>query len=97
LPLPPFADRTASVVLVAGPVADAVTSTEKLQLEPTGIDPSTRATLCEPGAAVIVPAPQLPLRPFGDATARPAGSVAASARGRREGRRNPSFDGSTGE
>ena len=79
LPSPPFADCTAPVVFVTEPGAEPVTCTEKLQVEPTGIVPPARVTLCEPGPAVIVPAPQLPLEPFGDATTRPAGNVFSSA------------------
>ena len=50
------ADLRHAVVFVTEPGAEPVTSTEKLQLEPTGIVPPTRLTLCEPGPAVIVPA-----------------------------------------
>ena len=67
------------MVIVTGPGAAPATLTEKLQLEPAGIVPSTRVTRCEPAAAAIVPAPQLPLTPFGVETTRPAGSVASSA------------------
>src|SRR5580693_4797564 len=36
-------------------------------------------TLPEPAVAVIVPPPQLPVRPLGVATTRPAGSVSVNA------------------
>src|SRR5262245_43369905 len=77
LPAPPFADWTTPVVLVCAPAADAVTLTEKVQLEATGIVPPASVTRSAP--VVIVPAPQLPVRPFGDAIASPAGSTFSSA------------------
>ena len=38
-----------------------------------------RLTLPEPATAVIVPPPQVPVRPFGVATTRPAGRVSVNA------------------
>ena len=38
-----------------------------------------RVTLPLPAVAVMVPPPQVPLRPFGEETTKPAGSVSANA------------------
>ena len=77
-PAPPFADRTASVFAVRVPAALASTSTETVQLPPTGRLPPLSTTARDPARAVTVP-PHAPSSPFGVATASPAGRAASSA------------------
>jgi hypothetical protein len=57
------------------------TFTEKLQEPPAAIVPPERLTTEKPETVpvVIVPEPHDPVRPFGFATARPAGSVSPNA------------------
>src|SRR3979411_797382 len=57
------------------------TLTEKVQEPPAAIVPPERLTTEKPDTVpvVIVPAPHDPVRPFGVATARPAGSVSPKA------------------
>jgi len=78
-PEPPSVELTAPVVLVCRPAAVAVTLTLKVQDAPAAIVPAARLTLADPGAAVMVPVPHEPVRPFGVATRRPAGSVSVNA------------------
>ena len=56
-----------------------MTLTLKVHEPLAAIVPLARVTLCEPAAAVIVPLPQVPVRPFGVATAKPAGSESVKA------------------
>jgi len=75
LPVPPLVDVTTPVVLERLPEAVPVTFTEKVHELLAASVAAVRLT--EPEAAVdtIVPPPQLPLSPLGDATTRPAGNV----------------------
>jgi hypothetical protein len=75
LPFPPSVDVTADVTLFCIPVAVAVTFTAKLQdVLALSVAPA-RLTLVDPGVAVIVPLPQLPVSPLGVETAKPAGNA----------------------
>src|SRR5215469_15726603 len=74
-PAPPSFDVTTLVVFFCVPEAVPVTFTEKEheRLAPN-VAPES-ATLADPAVAVIVPLPQLPVKPFGVATICPVGSV----------------------
>ena len=63
------------VVLFCVPAAMPVTFTENVQELLAAIVPPLRLITFVPAVAVIVPAPQVPVRPFGVETTRPAGSV----------------------
>jgi hypothetical protein len=76
LPEPPSFDVTLPVTLVFNPGVTAVTFTEKVQMDPK-LAPN-RLTLADPAVAVMVPAPQDPVRPFGVATTRPAGKLSVT-------------------
>ena len=52
-----------------------VTLTEKVQDELAGIDPPDKLIEPDPATAVIVPPPQLPVRPLGVETVSPDGKV----------------------
>ena len=78
-PLPPFVEATAPVVLFCAPAAVPVTFTEKLhELLATSVAAERLITL-EPCVAVIVPPPQVPVRPLGVETKSPAGRVSLNA------------------
>lgn len=79
LPVPPSVEVTLPVVLVCFPAAVPVTFTENVQLLLRAIVPPLRLIEFEPATAVIVPAPQVPVRPFGVETTRPAGRVSVNA------------------
>jgi hypothetical protein len=75
LPVPPLVEVTAPVVLLFTPVEVPFTFTENVQevLDArVAPDRLTELVFC---AAVIVPPPHVPVRPFGVATSRPAGSA----------------------
>jgi hypothetical protein len=78
-PVPPSVEVTLPVVLVCCPAAMPVTLTENVQLELAAIVPPLRLITLVPAVAVIVPAPQVPVRPFGVETTRPAGNVSLKA------------------
>src|SRR5689334_3505361 len=78
-PVPPSVEVTAPVVLLCDPAATPVTFTEKVQLPAAAIVPPLRLIVLEPAVAVIVPAPHVPVSPFGVETTRPAGSVSLKA------------------
>src|SRR6266849_2505829 len=78
LPVPPSVDVTCTLLFFA-PAVVPVTFTEKVQEELVAKVAPDRVTLPEPAVAVMVPPPQLPVRPFGVATTRPAGSVSVNA------------------
>jgi hypothetical protein len=78
-PVPPSVELTVPVVLTFVPAVVPVTLTLKVQEPLAAIVPPLRLTLPEPATAVIVPAPQLPVRPFGVETTTPAGSVSVTA------------------
>ena len=74
-PVPPSVEVTLPVVLVCCPAAMPVTLTENVQEALAAIVPPLRLITFVPAVAVIVPAPHVPVRPFGVETTRPAGSV----------------------
>jgi len=78
-PVPPSVELTLPVVLFCVPAAMPVTFTEKVQELLAAIVPPLRLITFVPAVAVIVPAPQVPVRPFGVETTRPAGSVSLNA------------------
>jgi len=67
------------VVLVCKPAVMPVTFTEKVQEALAARVPPERLMTPLPAVAVIVPAPQVPVRPFGVEITRPAGSVSLKA------------------
>ena len=78
-PVPPSVEVTLPVVLVCNPAAVPVTFTENVQEALAAIVPPLRLITFVPAVAVIVPAPHVPVRPFGVETIRPAGSVSLNA------------------
>ena len=78
-PVPPSVDVMFPVVLFCVPAAVPVTLTENVQEPLAAIVPPLRLMTFVPAVAVIVPAPQVPVRPFGVETTRPAGSVSLNA------------------
>lgn len=75
LPVPPSLLVTAEVVLFAVPAVFPVTFTENVQAPPAATVPPLRLIALPAAVAEIVPAPQLPLNPFGLDTARLLGNV----------------------
>src|SRR6185437_15154950 len=74
-PVPPSFEVTLPVVLFCRPAAVPVTFTENVhELFAATVAPDRLITFV-PAVAVIVPLPQLPVRPFGVDTTSPAGSV----------------------
>ena len=55
-----------------------ITFTENVQKPFVASDAPERLTLPDPGAAMIVPPPQVPLKPFGEATCNPEGRVSVN-------------------
>ena len=78
-PVPPSVDVTLPVVLFCVPAAIPVTFTENVQELLAAIVPPLRLITFVAWVAVIVPAPQVPVRPFGVEMANPAGSVSLKA------------------
>jgi hypothetical protein len=74
-PLPPSTETTALVVLFWVPALIPETFTAKLQDAPAASVAPVKFTLAEAANAVIVPPPQLPVRPLGAASTSPAGIV----------------------
>ena len=74
-PVPPSVEVTLPVVFVCCPAAMPVTLTENVQEALAAIVPPLRLMTFVPAVAVIVPAPHVPVRPFGVETTRPAGNV----------------------
>ncbi len=74
-PVPPSVEVTLPVVLFCVPAAIPVTFTENVQELLAAIVPPLRLITFVPAVAVIVPPPQVPLRPFGVEITSPAGSV----------------------
>ena len=56
-----------------------MTLTENVQEALVAMVPPVRVTLCEPAAAVTVPVPHVPVRPFGVDTIKPAGNASVNA------------------
>src|SRR5689334_2107509 len=79
LPVPPLVEVTAAVVLLFRPVAVPFTFTEKVHEALAASVAPDRLTAPEPATAVIVPPPQVPVKPLGVATIIPAGSVSLKA------------------
>jgi len=78
-PVPPSTEVTAPVVLFLVPSVLPVTFTLKVQ-EPLDVSVAlAKLMLPDPAVAVIVPLPQLPVRPFGVEITRPAGNVSVKA------------------
>ena len=75
LPLPPSFEVTALVVLFCVPAVVPVTLTLNVHEALAASVAPAKLTLPDPAVAVIVPPPQLPVSPFGVATARPAGNA----------------------
>jgi len=78
-PVPPSTEVTLPVVLFCVPAAIPVTFTENVQELLAAIVPPLRLITFVPAVAVIVPAPHVPVRPFGVETTRPVGSVSLKA------------------
>lgn len=83
-PVPPSVEVTLPVVLFLVPAVLPVTFTENVQEEDAAMVPPDKLTVPEPAVAVIVPLPQVPVRPLGVETTRPAGSVSLNATPLRE-------------
>src|SRR5580658_7768615 len=78
LPVPPFVEVTAPVVLVKLPLAVPVVFTVIVQEEFTAIVPVAKVMEPEPAVAVTVP-PQVLVKAFGVETTIPAGKVSVKA------------------
>lgn len=78
-PLPASFEVTGPVVLFWVPAALAVTFTVNVQEALAARVAPVRLTLPDAAAAVIVPPPQVPVNPFGEAITSPAGSVSVKA------------------
>src|SRR5512140_3150095 len=74
-PVPPSTEITAPVTLVCVPSASPVTFALNVHEPPAARVAPVKLIAPDPAVATMVPPPQLPVSPFGDATARPAGSV----------------------
>lgn len=74
-PVPPLVDVTLPVVLFFVPAVVPVTLMEKVQLLLAETEAPVSATEPLPAVAVMVPPPQLPVRPLGVDMTRPAGMV----------------------
>src|SRR5580658_919535 len=79
LPVPPFAEVAAAVVLFCRPAAVPVTFTEKMQVPAAAMVAPERLTMPVACIAVMAPPPHEPARPFGVATTRPIGNVSEKA------------------
>lgn len=77
-PVPPSVEVTLPVVLFFVPLAVPVTFTENVQAVLGAIVPPVKLTKFVPAVAVIVPVPQVPVKPFGVATTKPAGNVSTN-------------------
>ncbi len=75
--LPPSVEET-NVELFLVPCEVPLTVTENVQEAPAERVAPLRLTVPVPAVAVIVPLPQLPVRPFGVATTSPAGNVSVN-------------------
>src|SRR5215469_1286180 len=79
LPIPPFTELTAPVVLVKLPTTELVTFTLTVQELPAAIVPPVRLMLPDPATAVNTPPLQLPEAPLGVATTTFVGKVSVKA------------------
>src|SRR5271155_1559113 len=78
LPVPPLAEVTWTLLFFTPPDT-AVTLTEKVQEPLVARVAPARLTDEEPAAAVMVPAPQVPVKPLGVETTKPAGRLSVKA------------------
>lgn len=78
-PVPPSVELTLLVVLFCSPAAVPVTFTENVHEEFAAMVPPVRLITLVPAVAVMVPPPQLPVRPFGVDITSPAGRVSVKA------------------
>src|SRR5262249_13404629 len=78
-PAPPSAELRALVALVRFPVVTPVTLTAKLHPSLVPSVAPERLMLFEPAAAVLLPPPPEPVKPFGVDTTNPAGSGSLKA------------------
>jgi hypothetical protein len=78
-PVPPSIEVTCPVVLFLVPGVVPVTLTEKVHDALAARVPPERLTVPASAVAVTVPAPQVPVSPFGVETTKPAGSVSLNA------------------
>jgi hypothetical protein len=78
-PVPPSVELTVPVVLFFAPAVVPVTFREKVHELLAAIVPPERLTVPEPAAALTVPAPHVPVTPFGVETTKPAGSESVNA------------------
>lgn len=78
LPVPPFVEETVTLLFFV-PAVEPSTLTENVQLPPAASIAPERLTVEEPAKAVIVPPPQLPVRPLGLETIKPAGRLSVKA------------------
>jgi hypothetical protein len=74
-PFPASVEVTALVTLFCAPAVVPTTFTANVQEAPAARLAPERPTLFEPAAAIIVPPPQLPVRPLGEDTVRPDGKA----------------------
>ena len=72
-------ELTAPVVLVNVPGVAPVTFTLNVQFVAAAMVAPVRLTAPDPAVAVMVPPPQVPASPLGEATVIPAGSVSVNA------------------
>src|ERR1700736_4277091 len=79
LPVPPFVEVTAPVVLSMVRADAPVTFTTKVQELLATMTPAESVTLVAPAAAVIDPPPHEPLRPAGVLTTSPDGRASVTA------------------
>jgi hypothetical protein len=77
-PAPTVVELTVTLLFFT-PLAAPVTFTLKVQDALAANVAPARLTLPDPAKAVIVPPPQVPVNPFGVATAKPAGSESVNA------------------
>src|SRR5438034_1192415 len=75
LPSPASTEVTFEVTLFFAPPVVAVTLTVNVHEAPAARAAPDKLMLPDPAAAVMVPAPHAPVRPFGVATKRPAGRL----------------------
>src|SRR5579872_2915659 len=79
VPVGPSLEVIAPVVLLMVPAVVPVTFTEKVHELLAARLPLARLMLLPPAAAVMIPLPQEPVRPFGVETINPAGKVSLKA------------------
>jgi len=78
LPVPPLVELTVTELFLA-PEVVPVTLTENVQVPPAAMAAPLRLTVLDPAVAVMVPPPQVPVRPLGVETTRPDGNVSVKA------------------